>query len=123
MDAPGKFEMQRLKSVVEKGRLYASERQFVCAALRGRIRDAEVVEVEGLGKMFNVVPPQHSSGRGRIEFDPQLVSGLAADHSYPEWVVSAHLELLIRARYDEWHKGVGTFTYTDSKEAHLTTNA
>ena len=106
MGAPGQYERQRLQVIVDKGRLYASERQSVCAEVRARIRGAKIVEVEGLGTLFNVVPPSDRSPKGVIEFDPILVARLAADHAYPEWVVSAQLEILIRSRQEEWHRAV-----------------
>jgi hypothetical protein len=119
MDAPGKFEVQRLYSIVEKGRLYASARQSINAELSARIREAEILAVEGLGKLFEAIPPNPDSPRGRIEFDPALLANLAADHAYPEWVVSAQLELLIRARHDQWREAHRSTTRDSEDEAHF----
>jgi hypothetical protein len=99
-------DRQRLQSIVEKARLHASERQVFCAELRQRVRDAEVTSVNGLGTLSRVEPPTARHPNGRILYDPELVARLAADHTYPEWVVSAHLDRLICAQVEAWHAGL-----------------
>jgi hypothetical protein len=105
MEKPGLYERQRIQAVVEKGRQYASERPSMCADMRARIRQAEIAAVENLGSAFRVDPPSDRLLRGRIEYDPVVVTRLLADHTYPEWVIAAQLELLIGQHKDEWHAG------------------
>lgn len=103
MVRPGSYERQRLQRIVELGRIHASERQSVCDELRRRIRQAAVTPVNGLGQVFRADPPSAAHPNGQFAYDPELVARLAAEHTYPEWVVSAHLDMLIRSRLDEWH--------------------
>jgi hypothetical protein len=110
MERPGLFERQRIQAVVEKGRMYASERPSLCAPLRARIRRAEIASAENLGATFRVDPPSARSPRGRIAYDPNLVARLLADHTYPEWVIAAQLEILIAHHTEEWHAGTGCET-------------
>jgi hypothetical protein len=49
-----------------------------------------------------VQPPAAAGQRGVIRFSPRYVAYLAREHRYPEWVLCAQIELLVRARHDEW---------------------
>jgi hypothetical protein len=88
---------------VEKGRQYASERPSICALLRQHMLQAELVPVENLGASFRAYPPSERYPHGCIAYDPNLVARLLADHTYPEWVISAQLELIIGQHKAEWH--------------------
>lgn len=119
MDNPGTYERQRIHAVVEKGRQYASERPSLSATLRERIRQAEIRPADGLDAPFRVDPPSANLPNGRIVYNPNLVARLLADHTYPEWVISAQLELLIGQHKEEWHAGTANGKAISEPPAHI----